>query len=54
MLSAALSNAAVMHLFPEPGSLVRHLMILRLKPAMTNRFVAADICGGEMFLGIRD
>lgn len=33
MLSAVLSNAAVMHLFPEPGSLVHHLTISRLKPA---------------------
>jgi len=31
-----------------------HGLCGRLIPAMTNRFVAADICGGEMFLGIKD
>ena len=30
-----------------------HGLCGRLIPAMTNRFVAADICGGEMFLGIK-
>ena len=31
-----------------------HGLCGRLIPAMTNHFVAVDICGGEMFLGIRD
>ena len=31
-----------------------HGLCGRLIPAMTNRFVAADICGGDLFLGIKD